>query len=285
MIALVTGGSGLIGRPLIDELIGKGYQVFAISRRAEQRPLQGLIWLHGDLSRPSLPDGFPPAVDLVVHLAQSDQYRQFPAGAMDVFAVNVASTVRLLDWSCGAGVRRFVYASSGGVDRTRGFYQASKRCAELLAHNYEPFFDVVGLRFFFVYGAGQRPTMLVPRLIEAVRCGRPIPLDGPDGILVNPLHVADAVNAAVGATEFEGSRTFDVAGPDVLSIREIATIVGQRLERTPLFDSHDHTPSAAGPLVGDITDMSRWLAAPTIRFVDGIAPMCRAAVEPEHEIP
>ena len=50
-----------------------------------------------------------------MHLAQSPRYRDFPEGALDVFEVNVGSTQRLLDWACRQGVKRFIYASSGGV--------------------------------------------------------------------------------------------------------------------------------------------------------------------------
>jgi UDP-glucose 4-epimerase len=277
MIVVVTGGSGLIGGCLLEALAAQDHRVWAISRRPAPSPRPSIAWVQGDLTELSLPTGLPHRADAVFHLAQSDRFRDFPAGALDVFGVNVASTVRLLEWSRAAGVRHFIYASSGRVDGIRGYYQASKRSAELLAQNYEPFFNVITLRFFFVYGPGQPSTMLIPRLIESVHSGRPIVLDGPDGIRLNPVHVTDAVRAAIRAGEFEGSRTFDIAGPEVLSIREIAAIIGDRIGRRPVFAAGGHDSNIGRALVGDIRDMSRWLAVPTIGFVDGVEPLCRDA--------
>src|SRR5207245_1959041 len=83
--------------------------------------------------------------DAVAHLAQSRAHRQGLEGAADLFAVNVAATFRLLHWAKGAGVRRFLFASSATVYRPQsgrlteaspcapsGFYAASKLAAEQL---------------------------------------------------------------------------------------------------------------------------------------------------------
>ena len=45
----------------------------------------------------------PAAIDVVVHLAQSSQYRGFPDTAPDIFAVNTAATARLLDVAAERG--------------------------------------------------------------------------------------------------------------------------------------------------------------------------------------
>ena len=106
---LLTGGSGLIGARLIAALGSEN--VVALGRR---RPAGEPPWIPYDLTAPELPDCLP-RVETVIHLAQSRRYRAFPTEARDIFEVNVASTARLLDWARGIGVRRFIYASSGGV--------------------------------------------------------------------------------------------------------------------------------------------------------------------------
>ena len=57
----------------------------------------------------------PTKIDVIYHLAQSDKFRDFPAGAPDVFQVNINSTAKLLDYAKKTGVKSFIYASSGGV--------------------------------------------------------------------------------------------------------------------------------------------------------------------------
>ncbi len=121
-----------------------------------------------------------------------------PARALEVFQVNIASTARLLDFAWRAGIERFVYASSGGIysggiqtfhetspviqPNTLGYYLGSKVSCEALASSYARFMKIMVLRFFFIYGRGQNRTMLIPRLIDNVRQGRPITIQGECGL-------------------------------------------------------------------------------------------------------
>jgi nucleoside-diphosphate-sugar epimerase len=218
-------------------------------------------------------EALPEGVDIVVHLAQSAHYRSFPEHAIDVFNVNVASTARLLDWARARGVRQFILASSGGVSdqapRPLSHYAASKRCAEMLAESYAAFFDVLILRFFFVYGAGQKSWMLVPRLVDAITSSREIFLVGSDGPRLNPVYVGDAVRAIERGIEGRVTGTIDVAGPDVLTVREMGDAIATRVGRTARYACDPG--ASAQDVIGDIRAMSARLARPQRSFRDGIA--------------
>src|SRR5881628_2780832 len=178
-ICVVTGATGLIGSRLIDALLPE-YAVHGVARRPPAR--HGMTWHALDLATTCDLGSLPPRADAVVYLAQSEYFRDFPERSSNVFQVNVASLLRFLDYARKAGVRNFVFASSGGVYGSGdfqmseeiqitargdlGFYLTTKLCSEILAQNYSGFFSVVVLRFFFVYGPTQRQTMLVPRLIH-----------------------------------------------------------------------------------------------------------------------
>jgi len=280
---LVTGAAGLIGSELIRSFDAAA-EVVAVSRSRPLAPEATVRWIVRDLAESGWTEDLPDGVDTVVHLAQSRQFRQFPEGAPDVFAVNVASTAALLDWARRSGVRRFVLGSSGGigdvspsgsaepVGNPLGFYLASKRAAELLAEAYTAVMTVVVLRFFFVYGPDQRPTMFLPRLVRSVREGQPVTLHGPSGLYCNPVHVSDAARALGRAAELEESETLSVAGPDVASLRSIAETIGKALGTPPVF----HTAPADGraELVGDVARMSTLLGPPRVRLDDGLAELC-----------
>lgn len=271
MSAVVTGASGLIGRHLVKALAGRE-EVWATSRNVAGHAFaDGVRAIEWDLRHSEPPATLPQRVDTVFHLAQSDGYRDFPEQAGDVFDVNVASTARLLEWSRRRGVTRFVLASSGGVEGGRGFYVASKRSAELLAASYEGIFTVIIVRFFFVYGRGQRATMLIPRLVDCVRQGRPVRLDGRDGMRLNPLHVTDAAAALQRVTALADSQTLDLAGPDVLTIRGISELIGAFVRRAPVFERGQAAPR---DLVGDIQQMSERLRAPVVPFAKGVEELC-----------
>jgi UDP-glucose 4-epimerase len=271
MRVLVTGATGLVGRHLVQSLEHTA-DVWALAR--DQAPSStGAQWIGVDLAAPDFSSSLPSRADTVIHLAQSPHYHEFPEQAADVFAVNVASTARLLDWSRRVGVRRFVLASAGGVDREpyggRGaYYLATKRSSELLAHAYRDCFTVIILRFFFVYGRGQRRSMLVPRLVDAVKDGRPITLAGRDGLRLNPVHVDDAGRAIERAAVLDASAVFDVAGPDVLTLRALGDVIARKTGRDAVYVAD---PAAeAVDLIGDIGPMSIHLAAPVRPFSSGI---------------
>lgn len=289
---LVTGATGLIGSHLLAR-VAERHAVWAIARDIppglpNDIPSGSVTWIPHDLSEPRLPDAMPEGIDTVIHLAQSPRFRDFPASAPHVYEVNLGSTARLLDWAQRTGVKRFVYASSGGVYgfgpqpfhehdplpvASLGHYAATKRASELLVDSYASCFTVAVLRFFFVYGEGQRPDMLIPRLVGNVREGHPITLQGPDGLRINPLHASDAARAIEACLDLERSETLNVGGPDVLSLRQIAEIIGAHVGRAPVFQV-DET-AAPRDLIGAIDRMRDLLGAPQLRFADGVARLCR----------
>ena len=68
-----------------------------------------------DLSRPWEFSKLPPFIDVVIHLAQSNHFKDFPSYASDIFNVNVSSSVYLLEYARSANAKLFVYTSTGGV--------------------------------------------------------------------------------------------------------------------------------------------------------------------------
>lgn len=261
MNILLTGAGGLIGRHLLRAAGGVD-RLWAVSRSPIDKPGKAEVVV-ADLADPSFIDRLPSAIDTIVHLAQSSAYRDFPAGAIDVFDVNVGSTARLLDWGRRIGIKRFVLASAGGAGRVSAtplaYYLASKRSAELLAGGYRDHFDVIALRFHFVYGRGQRSTMLMPRLVESVKKGSAISLAGTDGIRITPTHVSDAVSAVMHAVRAAGSHTIDVGGPEALSIKAIADAIGRKVGIAPVFH---HSDQPADDVIADLSVMRAVLGAP-----------------------
>ena len=281
---LIAGASGLVGLHLLP-LFGPDDELHLLMRNPGEAP-QGAIHRHSvDLGGAFDPGALPARIDSVIYLAQSENFRAFPERALDIFEVNLASLLRLLDYARRAGATSFVFASSGGVygsaedaitedaaipaSGSLGFYLSTKLCGEILAENYAPLMNVAVLRLFFAYGGGQKRSMLVPRLIDNVRGGNPIMLQGRDGIRINPVHAGDAAQAVKAALSLEGCARINVAGPDVLSMRQICDIIGSKVGREPVYEVDRN--AAVRNLIGDIGKMSQLLAPPTRRFEVGVA--------------
>jgi UDP-glucose 4-epimerase len=279
---LITGSNGLIGEELSVMLKkNTAYQLYGVGRSKVGKSNTIILDLSTDWSDEVLPK----KIDVVVHLAQSEKFRDFPNSALEVFNVNTLSTLKLLDYAKKAGARKFIYASSGGVygnsdtgfmedsplqpNKDLGFYLSTKFSSELLLANYANYFSINILRFFFVYGPKQRKNMLIPRLIESVKTGVPINLQGEEGIRINPVYVTDAVKTIVSVLKDPASHNINIGGEEIISIKGICKIIGCLVDREPYFE---YQKTEVKNLIGDITKMKSF-HAPKITFENGVRNM------------
>jgi nucleoside-diphosphate-sugar epimerase len=284
MRLVVTGGSGFLGHRLLEHFAGR-HEVFALMRRPPPDPVAGVRYVPQDIADGLDHGVLPSEVDAVLHLAQSRHYKEFPERADDIYAVNVDATFRLLEYARKAGASRFVLTSTGGVyghgdDPMReshpvsplDFYLRSKYAAELLTKSYDGLLRTIVFRLFFVYGLGQE-RMLVPSLLDRVRSGEEVRIQGDPGIRINPIHVSDAVRIFEPALALERSATINVAGDEAMTLTELVELMGEVLDRRPTI-IHDRDAAPPGDLVGDNARMRDLLGVvPQVGLREGLASM------------
>ena len=250
MKLLVTGASGFIGSNFIKHfnLTKEGsITVYGVGRYHLLSKSEYFIPIEMDLSIPGWIEKLPKNIDVVVHLAQSKNYRNFPQGAQDMFSINIGSTFQLLEWSRKNGIKQFIFASTGNVYQQKkeklleddiclplGFYAASKYAAEVLCRQYASFFNITILRLFGVYGPSQK-NGLIPTLIEKIKKDQTIQVADGIGLYLSPLFIDDCismvqviVNAKSWKKEIE---IYNLAGDESLSLRQIASIIGEKLHK------------------------------------------------------
>lgn len=130
------------------------------------------------------------------------------------------------------------------------------------------------LRLFGVYGPGQEGR-LVPKLVEAVRSGAPVILHrnphsahDVDGLKISPTYIDDLVGIIARICAVGGPPVMNVAGSEVLSIREIANRIGSRIERAANLTVADTIRH--GDLVADNSLLVRTLAPDFTEFECGV---------------
>ena len=111
---LVTGATGLIGSSLLKPLV-KQFDVHATSRSKVNDKITNATWHYVDLNDDFDFKILPENIEAVIYLAQSEDYRDFPKKAVDIFEINTVKLLRMLDYAREVGAKKFIYASSGGV--------------------------------------------------------------------------------------------------------------------------------------------------------------------------
>lgn len=178
MKVLVTGGAGFIGSHVADELLASGHEVVVLdnlsSGKREQVPAPA-TFVEGDirseLAAQTIRTG---GFDAVVHQAAQIDVRKSVTDPRFDADVNIVGMLNLLQAAADAGVKRFLFASSGGACygeqeaypapethpmRPVSPYGASKAAGELYLGYFraEKRMEYVALRYANVYGPRQDP--------------------------------------------------------------------------------------------------------------------------------
>jgi UDP-glucose 4-epimerase len=263
MRILVTGGTGFLGRHLLPLL--QDHEVFALTRRPITSPGRHVTWIEAPFSEGLDVARLPAQMDAIIHLAQSERYREFPGGAPDVFQVNVATPQTLMQWALTAGVTRAVFASTGTVYEPftlpmredvavnpTGYYGASKLACETLTLAYQAQIAVSQLRVFFLYGPSQA-GMMISRVIDNVRAGATLTLPATgDGLVFVPTYVEDTAGVFKQACEEGWRGVWNVASPQAVSFKALADEIGLAVDRRPIF-----ARSTGDAPVAIVPDMSK----------------------------
>jgi UDP-glucose 4-epimerase len=296
--ALVTGGTGFIGSHLVRALLARGDRVRvldAFHTSTKQTLAEGAELVECDVRDA---DGVAAAcrdIDVVFHLAA---FRSVPKSVDDprlATESNVLGTLNVLLGAEQAGVRRVVYASSSSVygardegaiqredDRPgpRSPYAASKLAGEYYCNVWTDLkgLSTVGLRYFNVFGPGQRPdsqySAVFPAFISALVAGR-APVVHWDGEQTRDFtYVADVADATMraGDADVDGSAILNIAGGTPKSVNDVLRAVSGSVgtwiepERTPM------RPGDVRASHADITrarDLLGW--TPTAKWADSVA--------------
>jgi len=216
-------------------------------------------------------------VDVVLHCAAQPGVRDSWKHFDKYVASNILATQRLLEACAKSNVKRLVYSSSSSVYgdlkefpvlETNNLnpvspYGITKLAAEHLCSSYSLNSDlsVVSLRYFTVYGPGQRPDMAIHRLINSALNQTPFPLFGDGSFIRDFTFVTDVAraNLAALAKEIPSGTIMNIAGGESTSMSELIRMVEKITgKEVPL----DHRPVQAGDVVrtgGDTTLAKKYL--------------------------
>jgi uncharacterized protein YbjT (DUF2867 family) len=226
----VTGGTGFVGRAVIQALRAEGYAVRCLVRRGSERDLRGfgaIERVEGDvMARQSLDEGIW-GCDAVVHLVGIIHER--PAIGSTFERVHVQGTQNVLDAAAAAGVRRYVHMSAlGSRPGARSRYHQTKWAAEEAVRSSPLPWTI--FRPSIIYGRGDEFVTMLRSMLERLTI---VPVIGAGRQRLQPVPVEQVAQAFARSLTLGGTvkHSYDVGGPDAVSMVELLDAIASAMGR------------------------------------------------------
>jgi len=278
MKVLVTGGAGFIASHIVDAYIARGHEVTVVddlsSGRRENVNSQAEL-IVADLRDPqTVAQLRGRKFDLVNHHAAQIDVRVSVADPAADAELNIVAALRLFQAMIDDGVRRFLFASSGGAaygepiagpqDEQHPVAPLSPYgCAKLAIDQYLFFFRHVygiratSLRYANVYGPRQRKdgeAGVVAIFAGALLDGQRARINGDGEQTRDYVFIDDVVRANMAASELEVDGIFNVGTGVETSVNELFAAIGRA---TGVDAQADHGPAKAGEQIRSVLDGSK----------------------------
>jgi NADH dehydrogenase len=231
-LVTVLGGSGFFGKHLAQELLARGARLRIASRNPERafrlKPLGNLgqvQFVRCDVTRPESLGPALAGADAVVNLVG--------AFTGDLDALQGQGAGRIAAVARAAGLSAFVHVSAiGGDAESRADYARTKAEGEAAVRAAFPAATI--LRPSILFGPDDNFVMMFAGLISAFPV---LPVFGPEAKL-QPVLVDDAAEAVaqvLADPAAHGGKTYEVAGPEVLTMLALNERIAAAQHRKRLF--------------------------------------------------
>ncbi len=253
--AVVTGGNGFVGSHLVRRLLDRGDEI-TVFDSAPPQPLAGpgaerVRHVVGDLrDAAALGRAIDPGVDVVYHLAAVVGVDRYLSRPLDVIDVNFMGTRNVLDLAHAANAKVVLASTSevfgknpavpwdedgdrvlGATSSDRWSYSSSKALAE---HATFAFARQYGLnativRYFNVYGPGQRPAYIVSRSIHRALNNRSMVVYDQGRQTRCFTYIDDAVAGTILAADHPGScgQVFNIGSMVENTVGEVVRLISE----------------------------------------------------------
>jgi UDP-glucuronate 4-epimerase len=265
---LVTGSSGFIGTHTVRHLHEAGHEVTALDYMPpKEPPPDGVRFEQCDIRQGMFPNL---SFDAVVHLAALAGVRPSIDRKLDYEITNVIGTLCLLDFCRRMNVPTFVFASSSSVygpDSPLPFaedgptdpcspYALTKLHAEHWCRLYarQHGIHVRALRFFSVWGLGQRPDLALESFQRAIAQDQPACVLGDGSQRRDLTHVSDVVRAIDLAIGFQGSgfEAFNIGNGANHSVMDMIAHAAAKAGKKPTITHRPAHPADVHQTLADL---------------------------------
>ena len=210
-------------------------------------------------------------VDVIVHIAAKAGVRPSIEDPVAYQQANVIGLQNMLDFAKAKNIKQFVFASSSSVYGINDHYPwkeeeklmpispyaMTKLAGEMLGHVYHKLFDIrfIALRFFTVYGPGQRPDLAIHKFTKAIIKGKPITMFGDGSTSRDYTFVNDTVKGIIGSMKYDqaGFEIINLGNNYTVSLKELISSIEEITGKKAIIEHHPDQPGDVPKTFADIT--------------------------------
>ena len=304
---LVTGGAGFIGSHLIRTLFRKDPHVKITCiddfdpfyspdlknlNISDFRNHPGFQLFSNDLAKTTgteLQHLVNEPVDVIIHLAAKAGVRPSIKDPLAYQQANVIGLQNMLDFARLSHTRQFVFASSSSVYGINDHfpwkedeqllpispYASTKLSGEMMGHVYSRLFGIrfIALRFFTVYGPGQRPDLAIHKFTRAILKGMPITMYGDGSTSRDYTFINDTVQGIEQAIEYTTSNfeVINLGNNYTVSLRELIEAIERGTGKKAMIEVLPDQPGDVPKTFADISKAKRLLGYdPKTKLEEGL---------------
>jgi len=292
---LITGGAGFIGSNLIKTLFRKepGIKITCIDNFdpfypadikefniSEFKDNPNFRLLRNDLATSSsaeLTELVAEHVDVIVHLAAKAGVRPSIEHPLLYQQANVIGLQNMLDFAKEKNIKQFVFASSSSVYGINDHYPwkedeqllpispyaMTKLSGEMLGHVYSKLFGIrfIALRFFTVYGPGQRPDLAIHKFTKNILKGNPISMFGDGSTSRDYTFVDDTVQGVIGAMQYDKTNftIINLGNSYTITLKELIQGIEDVTGKKAIIENHPDQPGDVPKTFADISKAKQLL--------------------------
>jgi UDP-glucuronate 4-epimerase len=225
----------------------------------------------------ALAEAIKTPVHAIIHLAAKAGVRPSIADPVAYLQTNVLGTQHLLDYAVQSGVPKFVFASSSSVyginenlpwlEEEKLFpispYAMTKLAGEMAGYTYCQLYNLsfIALRFFTVYGPGQRPDLAIHRFVKAIHNGDAITLFGDGSTSRDYTYVTDIVRGVVAAVNYSATKfeIINLGNSYTVSLAQLVEAVEKVVGKKAVINRQPEQPGDVPRTYSDISKAKRLL--------------------------
>ncbi|MDX2495269.1 MAG: complex I NDUFA9 subunit family protein, partial [Desulfuromusa sp.] len=218
MKVFITGGSGFVGREIIQQLLAANHSVRALVRTADSlNNFNGIETVLGDTTHPATLRDQLSGCDAVIHLVGI--IREFPGKGITFKKLHAESTENMLQAAEEQGVKRYLQMSANGTrENSVTDYHKTKWVAEEMVRQSN--LDWTIFRPSLIYGSEDQFINMLAQLIRYLPV---VPVMGDGQYQLQPVSVIDVATGFVTALDKPetSTKTYQCCGSEAFSYDQL----------------------------------------------------------------